>query len=104
MEALVRHVVEPIVHHKDAVSLKTVEGEAVVMMELVVHPDDKARVDGDKGRTLRAIRNILSAAAGSRKATLDLVDAFRAEPDGDDEDEDEDGEDGEDEDEDGEEE
>lgn len=81
MEALVRHVVEPIVHHKDAVRLKTVEGEAVVMMELVVHPDDKERVDGDKGRTLRAIRNILSAAAGSRKATLDLVDAFRPEPD-----------------------
>lgn len=96
MEALVRHVVEPIVHHKDAVSLKTVEGEAVVMMELVVHPDDKARVDGDKGRTLRAMRNVLSAAAGSRKATLDLVDEFRAEPDGDDgEDDGEEDEDGE---------
>jgi predicted RNA-binding protein YlqC (UPF0109 family) len=38
-------------------------------------------VDGDKGRTLRAIRNVLSAAAGSRKATFDLVDAFRPEPD-----------------------
>jgi predicted RNA-binding protein YlqC (UPF0109 family) len=81
MEALVRHLVEPIVRHKSAVGLKTVEGEAVVLMELVVHPEDKDRVDGDKGRTLRAIRNILSAAAGSRKATLDLVDAFRAEPD-----------------------
>jgi predicted RNA-binding protein YlqC (UPF0109 family) len=80
MEALVRHLVVPIVRHKDAVDLKTVEGESVVMMELVVHPDDKERVDGDKGRTLRAIRNVLSAAAGSRKATLDLVDAFRAEP------------------------
>jgi predicted RNA-binding protein YlqC (UPF0109 family) len=80
MESLVRHLVEPIVRHKDAVNLKTVEGEAVVMMELVVHPDDKDRVDGDKGRTLRAIRNVLSAAAGSRKATFDLVDAFRPEP------------------------
>jgi 16S rRNA processing protein RimM len=33
----------------------------------VVHPDDRGRVDGDKGRTLRAIRNILSAAAGGRR-------------------------------------
>ncbi len=75
MEPLVRHLVEPLVVHKDAVSLQTVEGEAVVMLELVVHPDDKALVEGDKGRTLRAIRNVISAAAGSRKATLDLVDA-----------------------------
>jgi predicted RNA-binding protein YlqC (UPF0109 family) len=39
-----------------------------------VHPDDREKVQGENGRTLRAIRNILSAAAGRRKATLDLVD------------------------------
>jgi predicted RNA-binding protein YlqC (UPF0109 family) len=73
MEALVRHLVEPIVSNPDDVSIQTVEGEAVVLLELVVHPDDRDRVEGDKGRTLRAIRNVLSAAAGSRKATVDLV-------------------------------
>lgn len=78
MEALVRHLVEPIVKYPDAVRLQTVEGEAVVMLELVVHPDDRERVEGEKGRTLRAIRNILSAAAGSRKATLELVDRHGA--------------------------
>lgn len=78
MEALVRHLVEPIVAHPDAVSIQTVEGEAVVLLELVVHPDDRERVDGDKGRTLRAIRNVLSAAAGSRKATVDLVEQHGA--------------------------
>ena len=74
MEDLVRHLVEPIVEHPDEVSVQAVEGDAVVMLELVVDPDDRDHVDGDKGRTLRAIRNILSAAAGRRKATLDLVD------------------------------
>lgn len=74
MEELVRHLVEPIVDNPKAVSLQTVEGESVVLLELVVDPDDKEQVEGDKGRTLRAIRNILSAAAGRRKATLDLVD------------------------------
>ena len=78
MEPLVRHLVEPIVSHPDAVSIQTVEGEAVVMLELVVHPEDRERVDGDRGRTLRAIRNVLSAAAGSRKATLDLVEEHGA--------------------------
>jgi len=74
MESLVRHLVEPIVAKPDEVSIQTVDGESVVMLELVVDPDDKDRLEGDKGRTLRAIRNILSAAAGRRKATLDLVD------------------------------
>ncbi len=74
MEELVRHLVEPIVADPEAVSIQTVDGEAVVMLELVVDPDDKEQLESDKGRTLRAIRNILSAAAGRRKATLDLVD------------------------------
>lgn len=78
MEALVRHLVEPLVDHPDAVSVQTVEGEAVILLELVVDPSDKAAVEGDKGRTLRAIRNVLSAAAGRRKATLDLVDEHGA--------------------------
>lgn len=73
MEALVKHLVLPIVDHPGDVSLHTVEGEAVVTLELSVHPDDRDAVDGERGRTLRSIRNILSAAAGSKKATLDLV-------------------------------
>lgn len=73
MEALIRHLVEPIVANPDAISLQTVEGESVVMLELVVHPDDFDVVDGERGRTLRAIRTLVSAAAGKRKATLELV-------------------------------
>lgn len=78
MEPLVRHLVEPIVAHPEAVSLRSIEADAALIMELVVHPDDRERVEGEKGRTLRSIRNILSAAAGRRKATLDLVEEFSA--------------------------
>jgi predicted RNA-binding protein YlqC (UPF0109 family) len=74
MEALVRHLVLPIVKHPGEVSIRVVEGEAVITLELTVHPDDREAVDGERGRTLRSIRNILSAAAGSKKATLDLMD------------------------------
>ena len=78
MEAIVRHLVEPIVRHPAEVSIQMVEGESVVMLELKVHPDDRETVEGDKGRTLRSIRSIISAAAGKRKATLDLVEEHGA--------------------------
>ncbi|MCB9671769.1 MAG: KH domain-containing protein [Alphaproteobacteria bacterium] len=74
MDKLVQHLVRPIVDHPDEVSLQVIEGESVVTLELSVHPDDRDAVEGERGRTLRSIRNILSAAAGSKKASLDLVD------------------------------
>jgi predicted RNA-binding protein YlqC (UPF0109 family) len=78
MEDLVRHLVSPLVAHPDDISIQTVEGEATVMLELVVNADDHDRVEGEDGRTLRAIRTVLSAAAGKRKATLDLVEEHGA--------------------------
>lgn len=78
MEDLVHHLVDPIVANPDDVSVQTVEGKSVVMLELVVNEDDRARVEGEDGRTLRAIRTVLSAAAGKKKASLDLVDEHGA--------------------------
>ena len=78
MQDLVEHLVRPIVDHPDDISVQTVEGESVVMLELVVHPDDHDKLNADDGRTLRALRTVLSAAAGKRKATLDLVEEHGA--------------------------
>lgn len=75
MEDLATHLVKHIVQHPDEVQAKVVEGDATVIVEMMVHPDDEGVVTGEGGRTLRAINTILSAAAGRRKATLDLVDA-----------------------------
>jgi hypothetical protein len=82
MEKLVHHLVRPIVDHPDEVSLNIVDGESVITLELSVHPDDHDTVDGERGRTIRSIRNILSAAAGSKKASLDLVDTGADDEDG----------------------
>lgn len=71
MEDLVRHLVAPLVAHPDDVSLNTVEGDSVTIVELSVHDDDRKVFDDDG--TLRAVRNVLSAAAGSQKATVELV-------------------------------
>lgn len=74
MTDLVLHLVKPIVDHGDDVNVNVIEAEASVTLELTVNPADIEAVVGDNGRTIRSIRNILSAAAGRRKATLDLID------------------------------
>ncbi len=74
MQGLVEHLVKPIVGHPDDVSIKVVEGDSTVLFELIVNEDDKAIFTDEDDRTLRAIRNVLSAAAGKRKTTLELVD------------------------------
>lgn len=74
MQDLVLHLVKPIVANPDDVKVQVVEGEATVMLELTVNESDRELVTGENGRTIRAIRNVLSAAAGRKKATLDLVD------------------------------
>lgn len=70
---LVRHLVTPIVAYPEDISVQTVEGESVVTLELSVHADDVAVLESDSGNVLRALRTVISAAAGSQKATLDLV-------------------------------
>lgn len=71
---LVRHLVEPLLNHPDELEIDVVDEEAVITFELSMHPDDAEIVDGERGRTIRSIRNILSAAAGSKKVTVDLVE------------------------------
>ena len=74
MEALVRHLVEPLVKHPEAISLRVVEGEASIVLELAVDAEDRPLFTEEDGRVLRHVRTVLSAAAGSKKATIDLQD------------------------------
>lgn len=71
MEDLVRHLVTPLVANPDDVAVSTVDGDSVTIVELSVHADDR-KIFEDDGN-LRAVRNVLSAAAGSKKATVELV-------------------------------
>lgn len=74
MKALVDHVVRGLVKHPDELRINTVEGEASILLELSVAPSDLARVKGPDGETLRALRAVISAAAGRRKAVLELIE------------------------------
>lgn len=79
MEDLVRHLIHPIVTDTDAVEMRSQQGDNVLLVELKVAEADKATVDGEKGRTIRAIRTLMSASAGRSKVSLDLVDEFTIE-------------------------
>lgn len=73
MTALVTYLVKSLVSRPDRVRVNTVDGEAAVLLELSVAPEDLDAVRGEDGETLRAIRAVLSAASGRRKAVLELV-------------------------------
>jgi predicted RNA-binding protein YlqC (UPF0109 family) len=74
VKQLVEYVVRGLVTHPEAVSVNTVDGESSVLLELSVDPADIASVQGPEGATLQAIRTVLSASAGRRKAVLELVE------------------------------
>lgn len=76
MQALVEHLLRSIVDHPDDVRIHQIQGEDAVVFEVIVNAADRSLLESDDGRTLRAVRTVLSAAAGRQKATLDLVDAF----------------------------
>jgi predicted RNA-binding protein YlqC (UPF0109 family) len=75
VDQLVRFLARGLVARPDDVRVSVVEGETVVIVELHVHESDLGRIQGPDGRHLRAIRQVLSASSGSRKAMLELVDS-----------------------------
>ena len=74
MKALVEHVVRGLLSRPDEMVVNAVEGDASILLELSVAAEDIPRVKGPDGDTLRAIRTVLSASAGRRKAVLELLE------------------------------
>lgn len=79
MLELALHLIRPIVRHPDAVQINVIDGEDATILETVVHAEDRALFHDEDDRVLRAVRTILSAAAGRKQATLELVGSAAAE-------------------------
>jgi predicted RNA-binding protein YlqC (UPF0109 family) len=77
---LAEFLVRSVVANPGAVSVNEVEGDASVLLEVRVDPADVERVHGPEGETLRAIRTVISAAAGQRKAVVELIEPDRDAP------------------------
>jgi len=73
---LVLWLARELVDRKDAVRVEAIERERSVVLELEVDPSDVGRVIGRGGKTARAMRTVLDAAARveGRRAVLDILD------------------------------
>ena len=76
MKDLVAFIAASLVDDPSAVQVAATAGDGIVVLELRVAKEDLGKVIGKQGRTARAIRSLLSAAAGkdNRKARLEIAE------------------------------
>jgi len=76
VKELIELIAKKLVAHPEDVQVRLIEGDEGQYFEMRVHPDDMGRVIGKGGRTAKAIRTVLSAAASKQnsRAVLQIVD------------------------------
>lgn len=76
MKELVEFIAKSLVDQPDHVQVDEVDKDGVVVEELRVLKEDLGKVIGKQGRTARAIRTLLTAAASKveKKARLEIVE------------------------------
>ncbi len=76
MKELIEYVVKALVDHPDDLRITEIEGERTIVFELRCHPEDVGKVIGKSGKTVGAIRTLLStvAARQNRRAMLEVVE------------------------------
>jgi predicted RNA-binding protein YlqC (UPF0109 family) len=76
MRELVTWLAQQLVEQKGAVDVHTIERDRSTVFELRVDKDDLGRVIGRGGRTAKALRTVLDAAAKKqgKRAVLDILD------------------------------
>ena len=67
MKDLIKLIVKTMVDSPEEVEVSEIEGEQITVLELRVAKADIGKVIGKKGRNIRAIRTILSAASAKVK-------------------------------------
>ncbi len=76
MEDLVAYIAKSLVDNPDEVNTSISEEDDTIIIELTVAQDDLGKVIGKQGRTARAMRTLLSAAAekDNKKSRLDILE------------------------------
>lgn len=76
LKELIYGIAKALVDHPELVQVNVVEGEKTTVIELRVAREDLGKVIGREGRTARAIRTILNAAATKlrRRAVLEILE------------------------------
>ena len=76
MKELIEYIARSLVDHPEEVAVRVVEGEKTLVLELRVHQDDMGQVIGKNGRSARAMRTLLNAAAtkNNMRVVLEIVE------------------------------
>ena len=76
MRDLLLWLARELVEQRDAVRVDAIDRERTVVLELAVDPSDLGRVIGRGGKTAKAIRTVVDAAARreGRRAVVDILD------------------------------
>ena len=76
MKELVRCIAQALVDRPDEVEVNEIEGEKTTVLELKVADTDLGKVIGRQGRTARAMRTIVNAAATKlkKRAVLEILE------------------------------
>ena len=76
MKELVLFLARHLVNDPDAVEVKETEGDTASVVELRVAKEDLGRIIGKQGRTAKAMRTMLNAAASrvNRKVVLEIIE------------------------------
>lgn len=76
MKDLVAFIAASLVDHPEAVQVTEVEQNDTIILELRVTKEDLGKVIGKQGRTAKAVRTLLAAAAGNqnKKYRLEIIE------------------------------
>ena len=73
---LLEAIAKTLVDHPEGVQVRAVQGQAVTILELRVHPEDVGQVIGHHGRIAEALRTIFGAAGMKRhmRVTVQIIE------------------------------
>ena len=76
LRTLIEYIAKSLVDHPDHVDVKEIEGEKTTIIELRVDEDDLGKIIGRHGRTAKAMRTVINAAATKerKRAVLEILE------------------------------
>jgi uncharacterized protein len=77
LRTLIEFIAKSLVDHPDHVDVKEIEGEKTTIIELRVAEDDLGKIIGRHGRTAKAMRTVINAAATKeqKRAVLEILES-----------------------------